>query len=158
MSGLVKQVASVVDSRCVVVEMEKEECQVSLDCAPTSRMIVDLDEPGSPLEHPNRRCDYLFFADDDGGGDGWVAPLELKRGRFRAGQCVRQLVAGTQAAEKLVPRDVTVRFRPIAVYGGVLHGAERRRFRDRYESITFRDSCERVRLLKCGSRLAEELK
>lgn len=157
MSRIVKQVAAVVDGRCVVAEMEKEECRVSLDCAPTSRLIVDLDEPGSPLEHPRRRCDYLFFADDDAGGDGWVVPLELKSGRFRAGQCVRQLIAGTQAASKLVPCDVAVRFRPIAVYGGVLHAAERRRLRDRYESITFRDSCERVRLLKCGSRLAGEL-
>jgi len=156
-SWLVDQVAAVVDGRCVVVEIEKEECRVSLECAPVSRLIVDLDEPGSPLEHPNRRCDYLFFADDDASGDGWVAPLELKSGRFRAGQCVRQLIAGTQAASKLVPRDLAVRFRPIAVYGGVLHAAERRRLRSRYESIRFRDTCERVRLLKCSSRLAEEL-
>ena len=157
MSGLVQRVRANVDVQCVVAEMDKEGCRVSLDGAPAPRLIVDLDERGSPLGHPNRRCDYLFFGDDNDGGADWVAPLELKRGRFRAGQCLRQLKAGAQAADELVPENAKVRFRPIAVYGGVLHSAQLLRLR-RYGGIIFRDIHEPVRLLKCCEALTDQLR
>ncbi len=157
MSGLVQRVRENVDVHCVVSEIDKEGCRVSLDGAPATRLIVDLDERGSPLGHPDRRCDYLFFGDNNDGGEDWMAPLELKRGRFRAGLCLRQLKAGTQAADQLLPENIKVRFRPIAVYGGVLHSAQLLRLR-RYGGITFRDTHEPVRLLKCCGALADQLR
>lgn len=157
MSGLVQRVRANVDAQCVVLEMDKEGCRVSLDGAPVSRLIVDLDEDGSPLGSQDRRCDYLFFADAADGGTDWVAPLELKRGRFRAGGCLRQLEAGTQAVDQLVPANAEVRFRPIAVYGGVLHSAQLLRLR-RYGGIVFRGKNETIRLLKCCDALANRLR
>ena len=92
MSGLVQRVRAKVDNACVVTEMDKEGCSVSLDGAPVTRLIVDLDEPGSPLGQNVTRCDYLFFADDSGAD--WVATLELTRGRFEVGKFHSQLQAG----------------------------------------------------------------
>ena len=117
MSGLVQRVRAKVDSRCIATRIHKEGCSVSLDGAPTIRLIVDLDEPSSPLPPPNQRCDYLFLA-DAADGDDWLAPLELKRGQFDASEAVVQLRAGTRAADQLVPRNLAVRFRPVAVFGG----------------------------------------
>ena len=157
MSGLVQRVRESVDVDCVAAAISKEGCSVSLDCAPTSRLIVDLDEPSSPIPPPNQRCDYLVVVEESSGA-GCLAPMELTRGRFQVGKFVGQLRAGTRAAERIVPASVSVRFRPIAVYGGSIHKAERTRLRQGYNKVRFRGMRESLRLMKCGSRLANALR
>ena len=157
MSGLVQRVRAKVDNACVVTEMDKEGCSVSLDGAPVTRLIVDLDEPGSPLGQNVTRCDYLFFADDNSGTD-WVAPLELKRGQFHTVEFRKQLQAGAHAAEQLVPPNASVRFRPIAVFGGGLHKAEQRRLKQPSNRVRFHGRCEPLRLIRCGAKLTDELR
>ena len=158
MSGLVQRVRANVDDSCVVTGMDKQGCRVSVDGAPSSRLIVDLDEDGSPLGPQDRRCDYLFFADADDGGDGWVATLELKRGRFHSGQFARQLQAGAAAAERIVPGNVAVRFRPVAVYGGGVTKAERLRWQRQPSRVRFRGKHELLRRMTCGQELANQLR
>ena len=145
------------DDGCISTRLSKQGCAVSLDGAPTECIIIDLDYPSSPLPPPNVRCDYLVVADDTAGGR-WLAPMELKRGRFQMGQCIRQLRAGTRAAEQIVPPSVAVRFRPIAVFGGSIHKAERLRLRQGYSKLSFRGMREPLRLTKCGSRLTDALR
>ena len=157
MSGLVQRVRERVDDECIATGISKEGCGVSLDGAPTSRIIVDLDKPSSPLPPPNQRCDYLVVVEEDSGAD-CLAPMELKRGRFQLGQFVVQLRAGTRAAERILPAGVVVRFRPVAVYGGSIHKAERTRLRQGYSKVSFRGMRETLRLLKCGSRLTQALR
>jgi len=120
-------------------------------------VIVDFDKPGSPLGPSDQRCDYLFVA-DAADRDGWVAPLELKRGRFHAGEFVRQLQAGANAAEKLVPRSAKARFRPIAVVGGAMTKEEWSISRQKRNAVRFRGRRELLRSLKSGQRLADELR
>lgn len=157
MSGLVQRVRAKVDDRCVATRIRKGGCSVFLDGAPTSRLIVDLDDPASPLPPPKRRCDYLFVA-DAADGDGWVAPMELKDGKFHAGEFARQLQAGASAAERIVPRNVMVRFRPIAVFGGGRTKAERDRSHRRQSRVRFRGSNEPLRLMRCGGKLTDKLR
>ena len=157
MSGLVQRVRERVDDGCIATGISKEGCGVSLDGAPTSRVIIDLDEPNSPLPPPNQRCDYLVVVDDSSGA-GSLAPMELSSGRFQVGKFVGQLRAGSRAAERILPAGVSVSFRPIAVYGGTIHKAELTRLRQGYNKVSFRGVRETPRLLKCGSRLANALR
>ena len=157
MSGLVARVRANVDGRCIATRIRKEGCSVSLDGVPSDRLIVDLDKPGSPLGQADARCDYLFVA-KDGAGAGWVAPMELTRGRCVARKFVRQLRAGAAAAAQLVPRNVAAKFRPVAVYGGGLHMAERRALQRNDSQVSFHGMREPVRLMKCGMRLADRLR
>lgn len=157
MSGLVQSVRAEVKCECEATRIQKEGCGVSLDGAPTDRLIVDLDHPNSPLPPPNQRCDYLVVVEDSSGA-GCLAPIELSSGRFQVGKFVEQLRAGSRAAEHIVPAGVAVSFRPIAVYGGSIHKNERTRLRQGYSKVSFRGMRETPRLLKCGSRLTQALR
>ena len=156
MTGLVRTVRETLDKGCLVDGgLTKQGCKVSLRGTPRSRLIVDFDKPASPLGPDQTRCDYLFVAEVDE-GPGWIVPLELKRGRLRADEAVRQLQAGALAAERLVPSGEQVRFRPIAVAGSTPK-AERSRLKGKNGRIRFHDCAESVRLMSCGAPLARML-
>ncbi len=156
MSGLVAQARTNVDDRCIDKQIRKEGCSVALNGVPRDRLIVDFDKPGSPLGPTDVRCDYLLVAEDDSEA-GWVVPMELTRGRGSASKFVRQLRAGAVAAEQLVLRNARARFRPVAVYGGGLHKAERLKLQRNHNRVSFHGVRQPVRLLECGMRLANWL-
>ena len=144
-----------IDRGCLVNGgLNKSGCKVSMKGAPSPRLIVDFDKPGSPLQDQTR-CDYLFVAEDDE-GPGWVAPLELKHGRLRADEVVRQLQAGACAAEGFVPSDKHARFRPVAVSGSTPK-AERDKLKSKGSRVRFHGHAEAVRLMSCGASLAGAL-
>ena len=157
MSGLVRRVRANVDDRCVVKRIRKKGCRVNLSSAPASRLIVDFDRPGSPLGSSDERCDYLCVADAVD-GEGWVVPLELKRGRFDASQIAGQLQAGARAAEQLVPGNLAVKFRPIAVFRRGTHKAERLEAQKKKNWVRFLGSAREMRLMKSGQKLADQLR
>ena len=129
---------------------------MSLAAAPKPHLIVDFDKPGSPLGPHETRCDYLFVA--EGEGDiGWVAPLELKRGRLHAHEVVGQLQAGASAAEALVPPAEPIKLRPIAASGG-RSKAERSRLKAKGSRIRFHRRLEAIRLMSCGAPLVAALR
>lgn len=153
--GLVAAVRRAVPETCLVTgTLRKEGCLVRLNGVPAPRAIVDLDKPGAPLGAQETRCDYLFIADTRD-APGWLAPLELKRGGFRAAGVTRQLQAGADAAGQILPPVVPVRFRPIVVSRGT-HKAERenlRAYRVRYRGVR-----EPIRELACNGQLATRLR
>ena len=155
--GLVESVRGGIDPECLVSRMRKEGCAVSLSDAPRERLIVDFDKRGAPVRGDGRKCDYLFVANDTQNGAGWVAPLELKKGALRASEAVRQLRAGAEAAERLVPGGMLVRFRPVAACGS-LHKLERAALRENRNRIAFRGQLEPVRLMNCGAMLIKVLR
>ncbi len=157
MTGLVEVVEKNIDSSCIVSKMKKSGCTVSLSGAPLLRLIVDFDQPGSPLDSNQQRCDYLFIA-EEADRPGWVALLELKKGRLRTSEVVGQLKASTRAAEQLVPQSAAVRFRPIVALGGGIHKAERTALKQKSNKVRFHKECEFVRLIHCDSALAQELR
>ena len=157
MNGLVDTVRDRVQETCVTNgSLRKSGCSAKLNGAPQPRLIIDFDRPGAPLNSSQRRCDYLFFATGEGNRD-WVAPLELKRGGLDVNEIVGQLRAGARTAEDLVPQNVTVVFRPIAVFGGGIRKAERNALKGRSNWVRFHGSQETIRLIKCGGLLTEGL-
>ena len=157
MTGLVERVRRDLDSRCLVKGgLSKDGCKVVMTDAPSPRLIVDFDKPGSPLAADATRCDYLLVAEGEH-ADGWVAVLELKRGRLDADEVVKQLRAGASAAERFVPRGEAFRFRPVVASGSVPR-YERTKLRHKANMIGFHEHKEPVRLMSCGARLAMTLR
>ena len=157
MTGLVKNVRAKLDPRCIVNgRLKKKGCEVSLKNAPRTRAIVDFDKPNSLSDPHSPRCDYLFFAEENGGVN-YIAPLELKRGSLEADEVVRQLQAGASVAESLVPQEESITFRPVAASGRTPK-AQRNKLKNRSNKIRFRGHTEAVRLISCGKLLIEALR
>ena len=155
--GLVKSVRDKLDTRCLVEgRLLKEGCRVSMTGVTGPRLVVDFDKPGSPQRPDAPLCDYLFIAEGEK-GLGWIAPLELKRGRLHAGQVIRQLREGAAAAERLVPEGESIKFRPVAASSSTPK-AERNRLRNKNNRIRFHGRMEAVRLLSCGEQLVKALR
>ena len=120
--------------------------------APQPNLLIKMDCDGLEIENGDGKCDFIFISDD---GD-WVVALELKRGKPDASDIVEQLRAGARFADRIVPRDATVRFLPLAVYGGKAHSTELRKFRQ--SRISFRGRSVNVEILKCRRRIIEKLR
>ena len=88
----------IADRRCLVADVDKDGCSVSLTDAPPSRAIVDLDADGSPLGPTRVKCDYLFFADPN-----LFAPIEFKNGEPNVKSAARQLRAGGRGGRRPGP-------------------------------------------------------
>jgi hypothetical protein len=129
--------------------IDKGKCGASLAGAPTPRVIVDLDETGSPLGPAKGKCDFLFFADP-----GLVAPIEVKDSEPNVTKAIKQLQAGAKAAEELAPRGVAVTFRPVLVSKS-LRTHTRNKLRE--AAVRFRNRRERVRWLACDDLLTEAI-
>ena len=156
MTHLVNRVRKALSPQCIGHKLRKEGCTVSLAGAPAPRLIVDFDKPGSPLRSSSKRCDYLFIAKGED-NFGWVAPLELKKGRLDAAKVVRQLQEGAGAAERLTSPAEPIRLRPVAVTGGSTSKAEREKLK-KEKRIRLHRCVEAVRLLKCGDTLIQKLR
>ena len=161
MTDLVKYIKRKVPSPCCVKRCNKEGCKVDLTQAPRPFVLIDMDCRDLEIERGSNRCDFLFAGQGDGDVPGWVAALELK-GRPKASKVRAQLQSGAQFAERILPKDVEIRFRPVLFYRGGLRGAELTLLRG--SSIRFRHPTkgivlkERVILRRCGSRLKDALR
>lgn len=153
MTGLVSEVRTKVTPDCLTERCSRPGCRVPLQNAPTPRLLIDFDKPGSPLGQSDTRCDFLFIAEDND-ESGWVAPLELKSGRVDASQAISQLRAGALVAEEIVPQYAKVNFRPVLAYKGIPK-AERTALKSK---VRFREQTEALRLIKCGSPITQALR
>ena len=155
MTGLVEAVRAEVDDKCLKSgRCRKDGCCISLKCVPKRHLVIDFDKQGSPLEGQTR-CDYLFVA-DLAGNEGWIVPLELKSGRYKAGKVVKQLEAGTRFAEGIISRKLKIRFWPVLVFKKAPRQAEILKLRS--SKIRFHGNESFIRLFKCGDKLAEKLR
>ena len=153
MTGLVSGVRNKLDPKCVWKNpLKKNGCKVLLTGAPHPRLVVDFDKPGSPLRGTDTRCDYLFIAEKNQ-SQGWIAPLELQKGKLHASKVANQLKAGAKVAQRLISPKNPIKFRPTAVYSGSIHKRERRLLREKRNRIRFHKQIEGVRLISCGEML-----
>lgn len=137
----------IADRRCLVADVDKDGCSVSLTDAPPSRAVVDLDADGSPLGPTRVKCDYLFFADPN-----LFAPIEFKNGEPNVKSAARQLRAGAGAADALAPRDRAIVCRPVLMSRSL---RRQHQIDLRKEAVQFRGRPERIRRLACGASLTE---
>ena len=132
-------------------------CTLTLSGAPRTRVLVNLEHDQAPVSRQEPHCDYLFVSDGGDGNPEWVAPIELTTGRADSRKFLRQLTAGAAIADRLLPRNITLRFRPIAAYDGQMRRAERDNLLNPANKITFRNRSELVRVVHCGSPLMKAL-
>ena len=154
MTGLVEAVRREARDSCLECgPLRRKECEISLDDAPPSRVVIDFDKPGSPLGKSATRCEYLLVADREGGG-GWVVPMEFKSSRMKVSKVAEQLRAGARVAEELVPKASPISFRPVAVVYEPVNKKQRRDLKHPGNAVRYRGCREPVRVLRCGDSLA----
>ena len=141
--------AQIEDRSCLADDIVKGGCGVSLVDAPGPRLIIDLDEPGSPLGGAESKCDYLFFADPN-----LVVPIEIKDGEPNVATVARQLQAGAQAADELASKGIAVVCSPVLVSRDLRRKAQ---VDLRKARVPFRGREERIRRVACGDPLTDAL-
>ena len=156
MSNLSNAVRAKVSEECLTTKCQNEGCKVSLPSNGRSPdrqrpyVVIDMDHSESPAQD-GQRCDFLFIGEYR--NQEWVVPLELKRGKADASEIVPQLQAGASVAEGIVPARASVKFQPVAAYGGDLRRHQTNAFRNARNRIKFRQGRKPVRLIKCGTSL-----
>ena len=161
-----KSALAAIDGRCVAHHCKtivgcaktivKKGASFSLAGAPTPHLLADFDKP--PLYHANKkRCDFLFVADaKNGGGNGWLALIEMTSGKKSAGEASRQLRAGAESADGAIPLDFKIKFR-VALVGG-MSKRERRNLDKPGYRVKFRDcGPQTVRVIRDNGKLADAL-
>ena len=139
-------------------------CCMSIQGVPEPYVLLNLEHDAAPRHRDHSRhrnhphCDYLLIAGDDDNGGPWVAPIELTTGNKNGDILLRQLRAGADIADQLLPPDVIFRFRPIFAHDGRLH---------RYviDEVIYRESnyiqlrgeSEPIELTRCREALADAL-
>lgn len=157
MTGLVEAFRQKVENSCIEDgPLRRKDCEVSQEDAPQPRVVIDLDKRGSPLGKNQTRCEYLVIVDRNGSG-GWVVPMEFKSSRMRVSKVTRQLQAGARAAERLVPKQNPIYFRPVAVIDGPVNRKEMKDLKATGNAVKYRGCWEPVRVLRCGDLLTEVL-
>ena len=152
MNGLVQMVSDTVCRRCHTSDCDRHGCNVQMDGVPDPHVVVDLDcEPLGLLEQ--KRCDLLFVGEDD--DEAWVAPIELKSGRFTGYRVVKQLQGGANAADGWLPAGSTFRFVPVLAHGKEVHRRDLKALRSK--KITLRDHTRQTVLMRCGEPLRKVL-
>ena len=151
MSALSDGLRRNVSRGCCVEQCKKEGCSVQIPMHFSSYTLVDFDGPHSPVDQNQRRCDYLFAGESIRGDI--VAIIELKEGQAKASDVTKQLRAGAQHSEQLVPRGHDFRFVPVLAHGRPLRIQERREFSKASRRIKLRNRVEIIRVIKCGNNL-----
>ena len=147
MSVFAHEVLRQIDRRCLADGIDKGGCKASLTDAPPDHAVVDLDADGSPLGLASVRCDYLFFADPN-----LVAPIEIKNSEPNVVRAARQLQAGADAADRLLPRGREIVCRPVLVSKNLRRQKQNEL---RQAVVRFRGRKEKVRRIACGDPLTE---
>ncbi|MXZ11125.1 MAG: hypothetical protein F4Y79_16975 [Gemmatimonadetes bacterium] len=120
-------------------------------------MLISLEHEAAPVADDEPHSDYLFVGCDENGGL-WVAPIELTTRKADFSKFAPQLRAGAAIADKLLPKNIPeVKFRPIAVHGGI-HREEFNKFRNSRNKIPFRGNSVLIKQTRCGSSLTNALK
>lgn len=139
-------------------------CCMSMQGIPKPYVLLNLEHDDAPRHrdhsrhHNHPHCDYLLIAGADGDGGPWVAPIELTTGNKDGEILLRQLRAGADIADQLLPPDATFRFKPIFAHDGRLHRyvIDEVIYRES-NYILFRGESEPIELTRCREALADAL-
>ena len=140
--------------QCRVDICEDSGCSLSMSGAPSPGALISLEHPDAPIAVGQSRCDFLFVGGHDEDHP-LVAPIELTTGNKRAGVFLRQIGEGASVADSLLPSEVTFRFRPVAAYERELGRGRINELRT--NRVHFRGEDRLIRLVRCGSNLAQAL-
>ena len=154
MSGVVEAVSHAVPDPCRVDACNKDGCSVSVRTAAPRKIIVDLDCEALRIPPDRKRCDYLFFGEKH--TKRWVAPIELKSGRFNAADVIDQLQGGADVADGWLPQEARFQLVPLLVHGAkVVRKNDRTALRS--GKVGLRGQSKQVILYRCGGKLKDVL-
>ena len=155
MSGLVSAVISKVRHSCQVGICNKDRCSVSLNSAPSTRVIVDMDCEEISKIQTGKICDYIFFGENKDAA--WVVPIELKSGKFKSSHVVQQLQDGIKLAEDWIPPGCKFRLVPM-LFRNKQTRVHRIEFANlRKARIKFRKRKFMIEVHGCGDTISESL-
>ena len=163
-ASIVETVKATTNSLCQTDYCYDSGCCLSLQDIPEPYVLINLEHDDAPRHRNHSRhrnhphCDFLLVAGDDEKGGPWVAPIELTTGNKNDELLLRQLRAGADIADELLPLGVSFRFRPIFAHDGrlnpyVINEALRRQS----SSIQLRGEYELIELTRCRGTIADAL-
>ncbi len=124
-----------------------------MEGVPANHLLVDVDCDALSDLQTGSRADYLFVAE---GEFSWVAPIELKSGRFAAQDALEQLQGTATAAEGWIPAREPFSLLPVVAHGGKsLRAPELRMLRR--TKITLHGRKGQALLRRCGDEIADVL-
>lgn len=153
MSGLVASVRAAVAPGAIATSCESPNCVLSLDDAPSCRIIVDFDRPELGLVG-QMRADFLFVGETD--ADAWVAPIEMKGTQWNWERVAGQLQAGADAADGWLPAGSSFLFCPVLAHRAKPFSIRRRRWLRAWQ-VTLRGRVRPLVAIECGRPLTEAL-
>ena len=150
---------------CMVVTCSRDGCTLDMEGAPSPFVLVDLDCSQLLSKYhklvKEGRCDYLFLGWDSESDPNvlWIVPIEIKVGKAKVKEVLRQLQQGAAFAASLLPSNLeNISLLPLAVHLKKLHKAERYRRRNKRNKVELRGLKKSVRFVKCGTSIADSLK
>ena len=155
MNGLVVAVSEQIHRDCHATRCSKDGCSVSLQGAASTRVVVDLDCKKLEFAPRQKRCDYLVVGEDE--DDAWVVAMELKSGRFKAGDAARQLQGGADMIDSWLPWKSSFRFVPVLAHGRTVPREEQKALRRPSNRVGLRGQVKQIELIRCEAPLAAVL-
>ena len=156
MNGLVNAVTRKVHLSCRVNICNKDRCSVSLNSAPSNRVIVDMDCEEISTIQTGKICDYIFFGESK--DTNWVVPIETKSGKFKSSHVVQQLQDGMKIADNWIPQGCKFRLVPM-LFRNKQTRVHRNEFRNlRKARLIFRKSKYMIEIRHCGDTISESLR
>ena len=150
---MMESVRGKLDARCLRKQCRAGKCSISLKGVSRQFVLIHMDSPGSPPSQHETRCDYLFLGYlDDTDGSPRTVPIELKSGGVSASAVAKQLQAGADVADQIIPHNSNTNFTPV-VASGKLSKIEQRRLRNTSNKVRFRGRSVIVQRIRCGDSL-----
>lgn len=149
---LVRHVRRTIPKTCHDTKLSKNGCQIALTGIDANRVIVDMDCNDLGIAKDQSRCDYIFIGEGN-----WIVPMEMKRGNIQADEVTKQLRAGAAFAERIVPPETDISFRPVVAYGGKLHRSQSEALKRKGSKIRFQNKMYEVKPIRCKAPLARVL-
>ena len=140
MNDCLKAIQEAIESKYLSRSLKREGCRVYLDRMPIDRILIDADRALPAFGITGSRCDLILFLDVGSEDLLVVAPIELKRGRFRASEVSQQLQGGARFAERIVPVNCDSTCQPILFHGRGIHRVQHKnlnRQKIRYRGKSF---------------------
>ena len=161
---IVEAVKAKTKALCQTDSCHDSGCCMSLQDIPEPYVLINLEHDAAPRHRSHSRhsthphCDFLLVAGEDDNGGPWVSPIELTTGNKDGELLLRQLRAGADIADDLLPHGVSFRFRPIFAHDGRLHQHVITNVIYLQSSyIQLRDTSEHIELTRCRETLANAL-
>ena len=162
-ASIVEYVKAKTNSLCQTDYCHDSGCCLLLDGIPGPYVLISLEHDDAPRHrnhsphHNHPHCDFLLVAGADENSGPWVAPIELTTGNKDYELLLRQLQAGAEIADELLPPGISFNFRPIFAHDGRLNPIVTVVLRQQSSSIQLRGESQLIELTRCREALADAL-